>query len=284
MLSTNRLIVVMVVVFGGLIIDGCATVQTPPELENAILIGNINKIKSIVEANPKLVDSTSKIGGKTPLYCTMCDRWRTKDDGSLEKLPINKEVAMFLINNRANINVKGKPSDKTLLHCAAESGEYELAELLIDKGVNVNAKSYYGDTPLHEALYNGHKDIAELLIDKGANVNVKDKSDGKTLLHLAVQSGRKDIVELLIAKGADVNAKVVYSRRVKRGAAPFSDDGFTALHYASERNNIEIVELLIANGANVNAKDDEGRTPLYYAEQRRNTDVAELLRKHGAVE
>ena len=39
-------------------------------------------------------------------------------------------------------------------------------------------------------------DIAELLLAKGADVNAKDK-DGKTPLRLAFKNGRKDIAELL---------------------------------------------------------------------------------------
>ena len=38
----------------------------------------------------------------------------------------------------------------------------------------VNAKNEGGLTPLHTAAMNGHKEIAELLIEKGADVNAKD--------------------------------------------------------------------------------------------------------------
>ena len=46
------------------------------------------------------------------------------------------------------------------------------------------AKSSDGSTPLHEAARSGRKEIAELLIDKGAEVNAKEDG-GMTPLHPA---------------------------------------------------------------------------------------------------
>ena len=75
-------------------------------------------------------------------------------------------------------------------------------------GADVNAKEV-GDkwTPLHNAAWGGHKEIAELLIAKGADMNAKD-DEGMTPLHPAAAAGHREIAELLIAKGVDVNAKV----------------------------------------------------------------------------
>jgi ankyrin repeat protein len=64
---------------------------------------------------------------------------------------------------------------------------------------------------LHYAAANDHKEIAELLIEKGADLNAKDVGDG-TPLFSAVYYGHKEIVELLLANGADVNAKGNYGK------------------------------------------------------------------------
>ena len=77
----------------------------------------------------------------------------------------------------------------------------------IHDGTDVVAKGGWKEgTPLHYAAWEGHKEIAELLIAKGADVNAKDKNSA-TPLHLAAEYDHKEIAELLIANGADVNAK-----------------------------------------------------------------------------
>ena len=67
---------------------------------------------------------------------------------------------------------------------AAEKGQKEIAELLITKGADVNAKDSQGWTLLQHAAINGHKEIAQLLIANGADVNAKDHN-GETPLDYA---------------------------------------------------------------------------------------------------
>jgi ankyrin repeat protein len=101
----------------------------------------------------------------------------------------------------------------TPLHRAVQWGDYALAELLIRKGADVNAKSIAplslglfqstegGDTPLHWAGYCGRKEITELLIAKGADVNAKDNL-GITALQLAIDMQHNDVAEVLRKAGA----------------------------------------------------------------------------------
>jgi len=191
----------------------------------------------------------------------------------------------------------------TPLHHAATQDHKKIAELLIAKGADVNAKFTKGPlqgwTPLDFATLSAagnNKEIADLLrkhggkhgtiyvaaqggdieavkefLASGTDVNVKDE-DGDTPLLEASGGGHKEVVELLIAAGADVNAKSVY--------------GITPLHYAARHDHKETIELLIANGANVNAKvlsgQQQGKTPLDAANEANHTETADLLRKHGS--
>jgi ankyrin repeat protein len=68
----------------------------------------------------------------------------------------------------------------------------------------VNAEDGLGRTPLLWAAARDRKEIAELLIAKGADVNAKAE-DGWNALHSAASFDYKEIAELLITNGADVN-------------------------------------------------------------------------------
>jgi len=50
----------------------------------------------------------------------------------------------------------------------------------------VDAKDEFGATPLHRAGWYGHKEIAELLIEKGADLNAKTKNGDTPLDHAVI--------------------------------------------------------------------------------------------------
>ena len=160
------------------------------------------------------------------------------------------------------------------MYDAVGHGHKEIAELLIAKGADMEAKDVGGLTPLH---FSETKEIAELLIANGANVNSKSNKGWTPLYSVALghwmpskNTGFKEVAELLIAEGADVNAKNGRNR--------------TPLHNATLNGRKGIVELLIAAGADVNAKANSGtqlHTPLDVTIKQKHAEIADLLRKHG---
>ena len=71
------------------------------------------------------------------------------------------------------------------MHNAALNGHKEIVKLLIAIGADVNAKGgRWGGTPLLYAVAEDHLEIAEILIDKGTDLNVQD-IHGETPLDLA---------------------------------------------------------------------------------------------------
>ena len=58
----------------------------------------------------------------------------------------------------------------------------------------MNAKDNLRGTPLHDAALNGHKEVAELLIDKGADVNAKH--NGETPLDWAIDFKKPETADL----------------------------------------------------------------------------------------
>ena len=171
------------------------------------------------------------------------------------------------INNGANVNAKYYNITPLMgvLQCDVELTD--LAELLIKKGADVNAKDNFSNTILMRAAIRNYTKTAELLIKYGADINAKNNY-GFTALMWAIDKGYTGIAKLLIENGADVNSK--------------SNKGITALIVAALMNNIEITELLTNNGADVNAKNDDGNTALIMAERKGYTELADLLRSYGA--
>ncbi|MEG4393940.1 ankyrin repeat domain-containing protein [Microcoleus sp. BROC3] len=182
------------------------------------------------------------------------------DNQNLLHFAGSKEVAELLIAKGADVNAKHKYG-WTPLHSAAMSDRIKVAQTLIAKGADVNAKDTHGRTPLHfAAAFDGIK-VAQTLIAKGADVNAKNKN-GLTPLHRARS---KAIAQILLSAGAKINIKEENARNGK---------GTTLLHNAAKIGFKELVEQLIKDGANVAILDSEKRTPLHYATTK---EVAALL-------
>ena len=161
-----------------------------------------------------------------------------------------------------DVNVKGGFADGTPLHYAAANGHKEIAELLIDKGADVNAKDIWVHTPLEVAIGRKHPETADFLRKLGG------KTGPQTGRHQAALDGNIEAVKRHLADGTDMNAK---------------DDryGGTYLHWTVSGGHKGIVELLIAKGADVNAKDVDNETPLDWAILLNQSEIANLIRVIG---
>ncbi len=58
-------------------------------------------------------------------------------------------------------------------------------------------------TPLHYAAEKGYADIADYLIEKGADMNAKNARGSKPI-HIASSTGQLDVVKILVKRGADI--------------------------------------------------------------------------------
>ena len=102
----------------------------------------------------------------------------------------------FLVFGFCLLVVSAHAADDSPLHEAVKKGDKAAVEVLLAKGVDVNAKGKYGLTPLHVAAFFGPKDVVDLLLAKGADINAKSEA-GETPLLWAANSQTKGIVELL---------------------------------------------------------------------------------------
>jgi len=84
----------------------------------------------------------------------------------------------------------------------------ELVRWLVSQGADINAKDYYGKTPLHYQVRSWCGNV-ELFLEMGADINATDNSDN-TPLHCAADGHNANSVKLLIAQGANMCVKEKY--------------------------------------------------------------------------
>ena len=128
----------------------------------------------------------------------------------------------------------------TALHYAIHSNHKEVAELLISRGAGVNAKNWWGRTPLF--FVNRSLDLVDFLVENGADIDVRD-STGSTLLHYeSLRQGpsfggpaRPSVFAVELLKlGVNVNIR--------------DDNGSTPLDWAYSMRRMQNASLFLDNG------------------------------------
>ena len=170
------------------------------------------------------------------------------------------------------------PIDRALFE-AAQDGDLESIEKLLQAGADVNAAIDGDGSPLIGAARGGHLAAVKLLLDRGADPNMPVYGDGAPLL-AAAQEGRTFTVALLLDRRANIELVV--------------EGDENALIQASAGGHLEVVKLLVARGAHVNARvwvdqgdrgrPGEWRTPLNVARRERHDAVVAFLLASGARE
>ncbi len=182
----------------------------------------------------------------------------------------NTNIIRKLLKAGADINAVITSLGWTPLHQAASSGRFEAAEVLVEKGINLNTVDKFGATALHYAVRSGDREagkVAVLLLKSGAEFNTT-AIDGSTPLLTAVQRGKDEAVKLLIEKGADNSTRDKTTKR-------------TMLHFAAIHGYGNIAGLLIENKIDIHVQDKFGKTALDYAEIHGNQKVAEYIYAAG---
>jgi ankyrin repeat protein len=162
------------------------------------------------------------------------------------------------IARKADVNVP-QADGSTALHWAVERDDLEAADLLIEAGARVGARTREGVTPIQLAAVNGSAAMLDRLLKAGGEVNAPLTPTGDTALMMAARTGKTDAIQVLLNAGADVNAKERWG-------------GTTPLMWAVSEGHTAAARLLIGAGADVNARSHylaaangrgfEGRTPV----------------------
>lgn len=209
--------------------------------------GDLEAVRAALAEDPALLDATNE-AGQSAYLLSKYYRQRAMSDyllGLKPKLDVfnlcvaGHSAAVLAEIERDPALLEAHSTDGwTPLHLAAFFGHAELANVLMDKGAQVESRSTNSmkNTPLHAAAAGGETRLVDLLLKRGAQANASQEG-GWTALHSAAQAGNREMVETLLAHDADANARAANNQ--------------SPLDLALLKGHQEIVELLEQLGANL---------------------------------
>ena len=123
-------------------------------------------------------------------------------DGSTRAAEVgNIEMIEYLVN-------KGVHVGSLALIVAARSGNLDVTKLLVEAGANIDFQQRWGHTALMTAAKNGHLDVVKFLMERGTNLFLKDKN-GDTAIIIATENDHAEIATMLKQAGAKYIAKPI---------------------------------------------------------------------------
>jgi len=195
-------------------------------------------------------------------------------------------LAALLDANPDKLYVRDKPYEWTLLHAAAHNGRLAAVNLLLARGLDVNAREKGDNTyAIHWAAAAGHVEVVRRLADAGGDVVGRGDDHELEVIGWATcwdgcdDDAHRAVVDVLLAHGArhhifsaiamgladEVRRIVaadpaVLTRRLSR-----NENHQTPLHFAVGKNRPAMVELLVKLGADPLAGEGDGYPPAMLA-------------------
>jgi ankyrin repeat protein len=161
------------------------------------------------------------------------------------------QIAVYLIEHGANVNIQGGILMETPLHWSVRKNFFRVAKLLVDSGANMSIKSNMGLDVLHLACQLGIKSLIFLLC---------------SLIDRHLYIGDLEMIFLLLSWGANPNT--------------FNEAGDTPILslLKEDRPPIHIIRLLLRMGADVGIQNPvNGNTPLHHICLKRNQYKPEVI-------
>lgn len=271
-------------------------------LMHAVMATDWEQVQTIIETDPSQINHQNSIG-MTAFFMALRNIRRN--------IPIMKKIALYLIENGADIDLQDNHGWTPLMvciHCWYHDDNHindddnytpyqvddliEIAELLIERGANINLKHFEGYTILTILLILNYlpenteplQRLMRIIIEYGADINGDiDESNyvnivGNPLLiacdSYARYTNREPFLHILLNANPNIN---VQENKHHLSAL------FFALGRAGRRSSPDLMQILIQKGINLELKNINGRTVLQYC-CKNNLDIEciKILLQNGA--
>lgn len=204
----------------------------------------------------------------------------------LAKKGSTTKLAALLDEHAELVAARSAPYGWTLLHAAAGDGNLATVDMLLRRGLDVNAREQGDNTvPMHWAAAAGKLDVVRRLADAGSDL-VGDGDDHALQIigWASCWDGCEDdahhaVVDFLLSRGAthhifsaisyrlsdEVRLIVAANPAALRQPLSRNESHQTPLMFAVRRNRADMVALLLELGADTGATNDAGATAMTYA-------------------
>jgi ankyrin repeat protein len=160
--------------------------------------------------------------------------------------------------------------DHAMYDAVTENNTAKLAYLLenitvYNSDALLHYKDIYGNTPLAIAVYNNNDIITEMLMEKGVNVNAQNRA-GVTPMHIAAQNKNIEIMDMLL----NIYLSNILSTPLADPNIQDKHDR-TPLHYAAHHLDRKMIHHIWIHGGDPYITDIQRSSPLdvFHAQQHR---------------
>ena len=195
-------------------------------------------------------------------------------------------LAALLDEHPDKLRARSKPYEWTLLHAAAHGGHVAAVDLLLARGLDVNARERGDNTyAMHWAAAAGHLDVVRRLADAGGDVVGRGDDHELEVIGWATcwegcdDTAHRAVADFLVSRGArhhlfsaiamnlaDEVRRIVATNSAALGSRlTRNENRQTPLHFAVQMHRPEMVALLLELGADPLAVDGSGMPAAAYA-------------------
>lgn len=169
--------------------------------------------------------------------------------------------------NASNVNTINT-KQQSLLMMATYDNNFPVAEILVNKGADVNQQDATLNSPFLYAAASGYTNLVKLYLENGAKFDVYNKYHGTALIP-AAEKGHVEVVKLLVNTP---NFPINHINKL----------GWTALLEAiilgdGSEKYVQVISLLLEAGADKNIVDEQGANAYQHAKILGFKEIMKLL-------